>query len=320
MARPLRIEYPGACYHVTHRGNAGAPVFADVTDAQSFLALLGVARSRFTLRIHAFCLMPDHYQLLLQTPEANLSRAIQWINVSHAVQFNRRHQRNGHLFQGRYAAVVVEKASYLLPLSRIVHLTPVSAGLVQFAAAYRWSSYRALIGREEPPQWLDTQWLLSQFGPRPHVARHHYRRFVENPDPRGPQWGEKLLPRRMILGSEAFVDRIRATRSPAGADAAGGRSSPTTGLSDIAAAVAGAFDCTEAAIRTPGKKRHTARDVAIYLAKTCTDMSGKALGAYFGGVTDAAVTMRYKAVANRMEQDNALARQIAALKRQLPSG
>ena len=130
MARPLRIIFPGAWYHVTSRGQERRPIFLDDRDREHFLELLEVMVSRFRVRVHAYVLMDNHYHLLLETPEANLSRAIQWLNVSYAAWFNCRHRRSGHLTQGRFKAILVEQTAWALELSVYVHLNPVRvAGL-----------------------------------------------------------------------------------------------------------------------------------------------------------------------------------------------
>ena len=183
MARPLRVEYPGAFYHVINRGNAGEDVFKSLRDREKFIEYLETASLRFSIRIHTYCLMTNHYHLLVETPEANLSRAIQWINVSYAVYFNVKRQRSGHLFQGRFKALLVDADEYLKHLSRYIHLNPVRAKMVESAADYPWSSYPFFIGKEKIPQWLAADWLLSQFGKNLREAKKNYKAFVEGVDP-----------------------------------------------------------------------------------------------------------------------------------------
>jgi REP element-mobilizing transposase RayT len=178
MPRSLRIEFPGALYHVTSRGNNQARIFWDDADRLTFLGLLGavVARDRFEL--HAYCLMGNHYHAVLRTPEGNLARGMQRLNSAFAQHANSRHPRSGHLFQGRYDSRLVEEEPYLLQLARYVVLNPVRAGLVATPAAWRWSSYRATAGLELAPAFLTTSWLLEQFGADEGRARQRYRVFV----------------------------------------------------------------------------------------------------------------------------------------------
>jgi len=127
MARPLRIEYPGAFYHVMHRGNAKSNIFLSDRDREKFFEYLDSSVERFELKIHTYCLMTNHYHLIVETPQPNLSQAIKWINVSYAAYFNRKRQRSGHLFQGRFKAIVVDADAYLKHLSRYIHLNPIRA-------------------------------------------------------------------------------------------------------------------------------------------------------------------------------------------------
>jgi REP element-mobilizing transposase RayT len=211
MARPLRVEFPGALYHVTSRGNAREPVYADDADREAFLDELVETRGRFGWRLHAYCLMGNHYHLVLGTPEANLSRGMRQLNGVYTQRFNRRHQRVGHLFQGRFKAIVVEREGYLLELCRYVVLNPVRAGIVPAPEGYRWSSYRATVGVDPAPGWLDLDWLLEHFG-RPHAhARRRYADFVQAGIGRPGPWSE--LRGQVLLGSESFAERLRAGQS-----------------------------------------------------------------------------------------------------------
>jgi REP element-mobilizing transposase RayT len=140
MSRPLRIEYPGATYHITARGNERADIFRDNNDRQKLLEQLQIALQRYAIVIHAYVLMGNHYHLLLETPEGNMSQAMHFINGNYTGYFNHRHRRVGHLFQGRYKGLLVEKESYLLSLSRYIHLNPVRAGIVEYPEEYHWSN------------------------------------------------------------------------------------------------------------------------------------------------------------------------------------
>ncbi|HJP54023.1 MAG: transposase [Rhodospirillales bacterium] len=178
MARPLRIEYPGAVYHLTARGNAREDIFLDDGDRRLFLDLLAETIARFRWLCHAYCLMGNHYHLLIETPEANLSRGMRHLNGVYTQRFNRTHGRVGHVFQGRYKAILVERDAHLLELCRYLVLNPVRAGMVRSARNWRWSSHRAMAGQVAAPEWLATDWLLARFGRRAAPARAAYRRFV----------------------------------------------------------------------------------------------------------------------------------------------
>jgi len=216
MARPLRIEYPGAVYHVTARGNARAAVFLDDDDRRRFLALLAETAERERWTCHAYCLMGNHYHLLLETASANLGRGMRQLNGVYTQRFNRAHQRVGHVFQGRYKAILVEKQAYLLELCRYVVLNPVRAGMVAKPGDWLWSSYRrtALAARNDGP--APPAWLLRQFGANDKAARAAYRRFVRaGVGQTASPWAE--LQAGLALGGAAFVASLRAhlTAAPA---------------------------------------------------------------------------------------------------------
>ncbi len=162
MARPLRIEYPGALYHITSRGNARADIFDDNPDREKFLSILGVVVRKYRWICHGYCLMDNHYHLLVETPESNLCRGMRQINGLYTQGFNRRHGRVGHLFQGRYKSILVEKDSYLLQLSRYIVLNPVKAGMVKAPEDWEWSSYQSTAGLSTAPDFLGSS--LFQVG------------------------------------------------------------------------------------------------------------------------------------------------------------
>jgi len=207
MARQLRLQFPGAVYHVTSRGNAGQDIFADDGDRERFLDLLGREIEQQRWRCHAYCLMDNHYHLLVETPEANLSRGMGRLNMTYAQAFNRRHERAGHLFQGRFHAVVVEKGSPLLELCRYVVLNPVRADMAAVPEVWPWSSYRATAsGRVMElgsPDWLTVEWILQRFGSGDAHSRRAYRRFVREGIGAASPWDD--LRAGGYLGGEKFL-------------------------------------------------------------------------------------------------------------------
>ncbi len=205
MARPLRIEYPGAVYHITTRGNAYQDVFLDDTDRERFLEILGEVIERFNWLCHGYCLMMNHYHLLIETVDPTLSRGMRQLNGVYTQVFNRRHKQVGHLFQGRYKAILVEKEAYLLELSRYIVRNPVRAKMVAAPEEWEWSSYRATVGLVEPPPFLTTDWILGQFHNEREKARRLYREFVTEGIDRSP-WRE--LKGQIYLGTEKFIKSI----------------------------------------------------------------------------------------------------------------
>ncbi|HEV7487418.1 MAG TPA: transposase [Thermoanaerobaculia bacterium] len=178
MARPLRIEFPGAVYHVTSRGNEKRRIFKNDADRKAFLAFLAEAATRFGWSITAWVLMTNHFHLVIQTPEPNLSRGMHWLNGSYAGWFNHAHKRWGHLFGGRFKAFLVEKEAYFTEVLRYVVLNPVRAGLATSPETYRWSSYRATAGLDAAPEWLDVNAALTPFAPDVQLGQEYYREFV----------------------------------------------------------------------------------------------------------------------------------------------
>jgi REP element-mobilizing transposase RayT len=200
MARPLRIEFAGALYHITSRGNARAPIFFTDRDRLHFLGTLGDVIEQHDWQCHAYCLMPNHYHLVMQTPEPNLSHGMRQLNGVYTQRFNRRHDRVGHLFQGRFQALLVEREAHLLELTRYVVLNPVRGEMVSDPEDYPWSSLRATLGLARIPRWLTTGPLLGHFG-----SPQRYLQFVrEGIGLRSPC----AEARGSLLGSEGFTSRV----------------------------------------------------------------------------------------------------------------
>ena len=204
MARPLRVEFSGAIYHLTSRGNARQKVFFIDADRELFLDTLSQVVSRYGWICHAYCLMANHYHLLVETPKANLSLGMRQLNGMYTQSFNRRHNRVGHLFQGRFKAILVEKESYLLELCRYIVLNPVRVKGKGEIGGWKWSSYRATAGLASVPEFLSTDWILEQFGKKRAKAQKQYRAFVREGLENRP-WEE--LKGQIYLGSEAFIER-----------------------------------------------------------------------------------------------------------------
>jgi len=215
MARPLRLEWPGALYHVTSRGDRREPIVEDDEDRAAWVAVLGEACGRFGWRVHAWCLMTNHYHLLLETPGGQLSAGMRHLNGVWSQCFNRRHGRVGHVFQGRYKAIMVERESYLLELARYVVLNPVRAGMVADAVDYPWSSHAATLARSDlfpraaHPEWLETDAVLQHFGSTRRRAVARYVDFLRAGVGLPSVW--ENLRGQVFLGSDEFVERMTAS-------------------------------------------------------------------------------------------------------------
>ena len=206
MSRPLRIEFAGALYHVTSRGNGRKPIFRKDQDRLSFLEVLDKVNRRYHWLCHAYCLMSNHYHLIIETPEGNLSRGMRQLNGVYTMYFNRRHRTVGHVFQGRYKAILVEKESHLLEVCRYVVLNPVRASLVERPEEWSWSSYRGTAGLNKPHRSLTVDWILGQMGKRRKEAVKGYRNFVRDGIGEGTIW--KKVKGQSILGEENFIDQF----------------------------------------------------------------------------------------------------------------
>ncbi len=207
MARPLRIEYPGAVYHITSRGNAKRPIFKDDRDRKRFLEILSSVVKRYNWLCYGYCLMDNHYHLLIETPDANLSKGMRQLNGVYTQAFNRTHKSVGHVFQGRYKAILVEKESYLLELCRYVVLNPVRAGIVKRPEDWRWSSYISTVGIKRPPEYLTVGWIFGQFGSNRKKAKKSYKDFVRAGIKEENLW--KNLKGQILLGRREFIEKFR---------------------------------------------------------------------------------------------------------------
>jgi len=248
MARPLRMEFAGALWHVTSRGNERRTIVRDDKDRARFLAIVGKVVEETSWRLHAYVLMDNHYHLLLETPEPNLSAGMRQLNGLYAQGFNRRHSRVGHLFQGRFKGILVEREAHLLELSRYIVLNPVRGSISPAAVAYRWSSYRATAGLELAPKWLESQWLLRSFGGTRAAAHRRYREFVAEGEGRPSPW--KGLVRQVFLGTEEFAGSVVQDVAPVREVPRAQRLAPRPGIDELLASVAEECGVPASAIRT----------------------------------------------------------------------
>lgn len=217
MARPLRIEFEGALYHLTGRGNARQRIFADEADCAHFVQLLSESLRRYDVALHAYVLMGNHYHFIAETRQINLSRWMHWLITAYTVYFNRRHRLTGHLFQGRYKSIVIQAEGYLLGLSRYVHLNPVRGKVIgkgdplqrrERLRAWRWSSYRGYSGLTKSAPWVNEELVLGEMGAPRQGQRVRYRRFVEEGLLREIDNPLEAVKWQTALGTEDFLRRL----------------------------------------------------------------------------------------------------------------
>ena len=310
MARPLRIAFPGAFYHVTARGNERKAVFKSERDREKFLEYLETASERYQAVIHAFCLMDNHYHLLLETPAGNLSQIMHHINGAYTTYFNVKRVRTGHLFQGRYKAILVEKDAYAKELSRYIHLNPVRAKMVQAPEQYAWTSYNFYIGKEKAPPWLQRQFILDYFGHSIKIAQKGYQKFVSQLVHTDYESPLKDVSGSVLLGSQGFIDlikneRISGEKSDRNVPALKQLANQAT-IPDICQAVESVF----------GETPRLSRKVKIFLCRKHTTASLAVIGDRFG-IGDSAVAQSYSRFLNEIKTDCRLGRQVDKIERMI---
>lgn len=211
MARPLRIQFPDAWYHVMSRGKRGERIYADKGDYYAFIDLLRDCVEMWNIRVVAYCLMGTHYHILLQTPDANLSRCMRHINGVYTQYFNRTHGSDGQLFRGRYKSIVVDSDAYLLELLRYIHRNPIEGGMVDRLESYQWSSHKGYLSRSEKWNWLHKNYVLKIFSNNQNEALKGYRSFIrkEIPEEINRILGSKKWP--SVIGTESFINWVKGT-------------------------------------------------------------------------------------------------------------
>lgn len=290
MARPLRIEYPDAYYHVTSRGNEQKEIFKSRRDREKFLSYLESAAERYGAVIHVFCLMSNHYHLLLETPEGNLSQIMRHVNGAYTTYFNVKRKRSGHLFQGRYKAILIEADEYATELSRYIHLNPVKVGIVAKPEEYEWSSYRQYTGLTGAQAWLKTGFILGFF-----KNKDAYRQYVEDVIHQETANPLKGAIAGTILGSANFVKKVtRAwlgeTKTDRNLPAAKKLSRPTPG------------EIIDMVSRQIPKDEKLAKKVSIFFYHRFSGARLREVGERFG-MSDAAVTQSSKRLRAACDHD-----------------
>ena len=321
MTRPLRVEYAGAFYHVYSRGNAGEKVFNGKRDKEKFLEYLEKVTEKYSVVIHTYCIMSNHYHLLIETKEANLSTAIQWLNISYAMFYNKRHQRNGHIFQGRFKSILVDKDEYIKQLSRYIHLNPVRAKIVLKPLDYPWSSYSSFIGKAKESEWLETGGLLRHFGKKQKETIVNYERYVEDVDAEAIKNPNNEMVAGFILGDDVFskwVYKKFISSREANKDIPELKKiKPRVSVEKVVKITCREFECEKDYILQKGRKKNDARDIAMYIARDISGESVKNLGEYFGGISGSAVTQMYKSIFSKISRDKKLKKKTNKIKEQI---
>ena len=299
MSRPLRISYPGAFYHITSRGNEQKAIFKSRKDREKFLGYLESANKRYDAVIHAYCLMDNHYHILLETISGNLSKIMAHINGAYTNYYNVKRDRVGHLFQGRYKAILVDADEYAKELSRYIHLNPVRATIVGKPEEYEWSSYDYYIGKKKTPEWLKINFILGYFGKKLSDAQSNYRNFVNAYIGEEYESPLKDVVSSTILGGQEFVSYIKdkyLTKQKENKD--------LPALRDLnrRVTVDKIFHEVDKKIETNKK---LGRKIKIYLSRRHTGDRLDDIGAHFG-IGGSGVCKIWKQVSDEIEKDKSL--------------
>jgi putative transposase len=291
MPRPLRIEYPGALYHVMNRGINRMNIFMSDENREIFIEFLKDIRTLFGVKIHSYCLMDNHYHLLLETPNANLGKAMRHLSGLYTQSFNRLQKRDGSLFRGRYKAILIEAERYLLTVSRYIHLNPVEAKIVCDAKLYKWSSYKDFI-KTNPPSWLYTDFILSFFG-----DKKNYAEFVaEGIDEKLRAFYESHQS-SSILGDQKFIiEKINKLDSTYQMDALTevNKAKNSLDVSIILALIAKYLNINITLLTNPSRNNSHYRALTIYILRNLTELSHAKISKYFIGLKPAGVSSAIK--------------------------
>lgn len=331
MPRPLRILYPGACYHVTHgleplgasSGPSSALLFANREDTAYFLTLLQAAVQRFDVVIHAYCLLPTRYHLLLETRQANLHEVMRHLNQLYAQQLRRRGDGAAARFEGRYYAWLLDASRYLASVAKVIHREPIALTGEAMYTQYRWSSVRAYLGKEPAPVWLTVKRVQQHLSEQ--AGGLAYDAYLASPLPQAVQRFYALRRRRPVLGHKAFHEAAKQRgvvedgcsavapwRKPKGSVLA---------MDWLVREVAMAFQVdVDQVLESQRGRQNTARNVAIYLARSTAQMGATQVAEHFGLASHSAVSNVMAAMMKRLAHDVALAAQVQALQLRLARG
>ncbi len=312
MARPLRIQYSGAFYHVTARGNEKKRIYFSNADYEKFSYYISRAQDKYGFILHCFVLMMNHYHLVIETPSANLNSIMHYINSSYTNYVNRKMKRAGHLLQGRYKALLIDHDSYLLELSRYLHLNPVRAGIVQKPEDYPYSSYGCFIGTRKA-EGVARDFILGMVSPHGEKAMHAYKHFVNNAIGAKPDNPLKRIYGGVIAGEDSFIKKILGrltdvdlTRS----DISNRRAlKSATAPEEIIDKISIALNVDRDNI-VSGKIRNY-RSMAIYIMKNCTGLANREIGKFFGNLSCSGVSKVCRRFEEKIGNDRSLRKKVA---------
>lgn len=313
MARPLRIEYEGAFYHVIQRGIERKNIFTQDKDKERLLSYLNSCHLQYKAIFHTYTLMDNHYHLILQTPQANLSRIMHYLNISYAVYFNTKYKRAGPLYQGRFKAVLVQQDEHLHYLSCYIHLNPVRAGIVKLPCDYSYSSYNFFVTEKQPPEWIDTSIILSMFDKNPAKARRLYKEFVLGNIGKEKDYINNGMKNGIVLGGEDFFREIRDKfidnkgkdiEIPALKAA---RHAPEPSLSRIK-------NITQKYVKND---KRLCRSISIYLSRKHTQRRLAEIASFYGDIQYTAVSLAWRRMEERLAGNKKLGMLLLTIEKEI---
>ncbi|MBA2124595.1 hypothetical protein B9J78_06675 [bacterium Unc6] len=311
MARPLRIEYEGAFYHVIQRGIERRDIFIADSDKQRFLSYFDFAHTGYGAIIHTYILMNNHYHIILETPWGNLSKVMHYLNTSYATYYNAQRKRVGPLYQGRYKAILVEQDEYLHHLSRYIHLNPVRVNLVKDPKEYHWSSYHYFTSpKVKPPRWLNTGFILSMFDDKILQAKRLYKNFVMEAIGDEKDIIRKNTIKGFILGSEEFVENIIDRFIH-------GEENPEIPIiKDLKQRKEPSLERIKQVVEenVPTNKK-LQRKLCLYLSRKYTQKTLNQIADFYGRITDAGVSQAFRRTQNKRKEDNTLNKLLIGLEK-----
>lgn len=322
MARPLRIEYPGAWYHVLNRGLGRRKTYLTSSDRWQFLSILDETVETFHIEVHAYALMDNHYHLLIHTPEMGLARAMRHINGVYTQKFNKAHRTDGPLFKGRYKAKIVDKDEYLLEVVRYIHMNAVDAGLARSPGSYVWSSHRAYLQPQKKVRWLTTDEVLGYFGKVRNRAVEEFDRFVRAGAPETLR--DAMQRDTVVIGCDGFrewvYENFVGSKKQSDKEISVKHSQPKLGVKwkDILLSVAFAYDVSGVELRSkrPGQ-RNEARLMAIYLIRKLTGRVHGETAKIFGVESEYTIAKAYERFKTRIKWDRELRNKTDAICRNI---
>ncbi len=322
MSRPLRIDYPNAWHHVMNRARRGADLFVDKADYQQFIDLLKETADLFNINVAAFCLMPTHYHLMVQTPDANLSRCMRHLNGVYTQKYNVGHGCDGTLFRGRYKSILVDADNYVLQLVRYIHLNPLKAGLVRRLDQYVWSSHKGYLSKAKKWNWLYKDFVLQMLTAQISSQMRLYKEFMAQPQDEDLVRVFERKKQPSMLGSEEFIcwikDRFFKKKKdkevPASKELA-------PGLDEIISEVSRYYDVKPSSLEIVRRGiENEPRDVAIYLIRSLRSEPLMRVGAGFGLSRYSSVSSAVMRVKTKLHKDRKFKKRFAHIENNILKG